>query len=209
MAKFTPCMVKLNGKKAVVVGGGKVAYRKVQQLLSNQCKVKVISPDLCDELDSIIDQCDYENRSYVNGDTEGSFIVIAATNDKAINEAIYEDAQQAPFINIVDNQKLSNFFLPAVVDRGALQIAISTTGTSPIFTKKIREQLETLFGTEYEAYLEKIGELRQDIIKQAKNVSQKKELLEQLTDDELLEAFRENDETKIEAYISNIRKSLK
>ncbi|MFA9559730.1 bifunctional precorrin-2 dehydrogenase/sirohydrochlorin ferrochelatase [Evansella sp. AB-rgal1] len=205
MSNFTPCMVKLANKDCVVIGGGKVAARKVISLLHAKCHVKVISPELCSGLKEIIDQCTYEKRMFQKDDTRGAFLVVAATNSKAINMEIYkESVDSVPFLNIVDDQQLSNFFLPSVVERGPLQIAISTTGTSPLVTKNIKQKVEALFGPEYEPYLKIIGELRKEIIETVGDSDEKKRLLLKLSSEELLVAFQENDAVGIDNFISDL-----
>ncbi|MDG5786189.1 bifunctional precorrin-2 dehydrogenase/sirohydrochlorin ferrochelatase [Evansella sp. AB-P1] len=207
MSEFTPCMVKLANKRCTVIGGGKVAFRKIVALLSSHCKVKVISPFLCPELEEIISQCEYEQRPYKKGDTEGAFIVVAATDKKEINMDIYHDAiDHVPFLNIVDDQSLSNFFIPSILQRGPLQIAISTTGASPIVTKKIFDKLANTFGEEYEPYLKKIKEVRNEILMHVKDPAEKKAMLKRLSEDELLDAFMQKDEQRIQSFIRSVWK---
>ncbi|MBU9711889.1 precorrin-2 dehydrogenase/sirohydrochlorin ferrochelatase family protein [Evansella tamaricis] len=209
MSDFKPCMVNLTGKKSVVVGGGTVAARKVAGLLDAGCHVKVISPFLCEELRERIGEFEFEQRKFESGDTAGAFVVIAATDSPEVNKRVCDEGRDhVPFLNIVDNQELSNFFFPTVVERGPLQIAISTTGTSPSVAKKIRVKLEKEFGIEYQEYLETIGKLRSDIIKKCHDLGMdsdvKKALLRQLAEDEWLDAFKAGDQKKVDALIAGV-----
>jgi precorrin-2 dehydrogenase/sirohydrochlorin ferrochelatase len=144
-----------------------VAGRKVEGLLAAEFKVKVISPKLTAELQSLVSSgaISYIKRSYRDGDLEGAFVVIAATNDPSVNQAIWAEAgQRGCLVNVVDDPRHSNFILPAVLKRGEMSVAISTGGSSPALARRLREQLDSLIGPEYELLTEVLAELRPELI---------------------------------------------
>jgi precorrin-2 dehydrogenase/sirohydrochlorin ferrochelatase len=135
--------------------------------LAAEFKVKVISPKLTAELQSLVSSgaISYIKRSYRDGDLEGAFVVIAATNDPSVNQAIWVEAgQRGCLVNIVDDPQHSNFILPAVLKRGEMSVAISTGGSSPALARRLREQLDSLIGPEYELLTEVLAELRPELI---------------------------------------------
>lgn len=150
-----------------MIGGGAVAARKVTGLLEAGAKVKVISPRLVPELQKMADLnfIEFLPRSYQEGDLEGAYLAIAATDDADINRAVWMEAERRGcLINVVDDPQHSNFILPAVVQRGELSIAISTGGNSPALARRMRERIEKLVGPEYGVLSELMGELRSELI---------------------------------------------
>jgi siroheme synthase-like protein len=150
-----------------VIGGGKVAARKVEGLLVASANVQVISPVLTLELQLLADsgQIDYLPRPYQEGDLGGAFLVIAATDDAAVNRAVWSEAERCGcLVNVVDDPLHSNFILPAVVQRGDLSIAVSTGGSSPALARRLREQIETLIGPEYGLLASLMAELRPELM---------------------------------------------
>jgi precorrin-2 dehydrogenase len=164
---YTICLIGQHTHQAIVVGGGSVAGRKVEGLLSADFQVKVISPELTTKLQSLVSSqiISYIQRPYREGDLEGAFLVIAATNDPVVNQAVWAEAtQRGCLINVVDDPQHSNFILPAVLQRGEMSIAISTGGASPALSRRLREQLEGLIGPDYETLTELMAELRPELI---------------------------------------------
>lgn len=168
MKTFPICLTGLDGRRSLVIGGGKVADRKVRALLEAGAKVTVISPSLVPELDHLSqeDRIQVLRRAYRPGDLEGVFLVIAATDDPALNHAVWEEAQRCGcLINVVDDPRHSNFILPAVLRRGEFTLSISTGGGSPALARRIREQLEPQFGPEYGELARLLAELRPDLLR--------------------------------------------
>jgi siroheme synthase-like protein len=149
---FYIACLKLEGRKCLVVGGGHIGLEKVEGLLACNGDVTLVAPDAIDELRSLASEgsIEWEQRVYEPSDLEGTFMVIAATNDTDVNIGIYDDAEQrAMLANVVDVPPLCNFILPAIVRTGPLAIAISTAGASPALAKRIRNQIADEYGEPY------------------------------------------------------------
>ncbi|UTR11061.1 bifunctional precorrin-2 dehydrogenase/sirohydrochlorin ferrochelatase [Evansella sp. LMS18] len=186
----TPLMIKLDGRQCLVIGGGRIAARKVRFLLGEGAVVTVISKGLAKELEEYRPQFHYVEKAYssedigsVAGDLPaGCFLAVIATNEKELNEGISEELRHhVPLINIVDNQEQSNFYFPAYIKRGLLKIAVSTSGASPILAKKIKNQLETEFGPEYEDYMEYLRKEREYALVNFETEAERKDYLEKVT----------------------------
>jgi len=164
---YTISLIGLHSRQTVVIGGGYIAARKVEGLLAAGAQIKIISPLLIPELQFIADEGDiiFLPRSYQDGDLEGAFLVIAATDNPAVNQAVWMEAERRGcLINVVDDPQHCNFILPAVVRRGEMNIAISTGGNSPALARRLRERIEKLIGPEYEVLSKVLGELRPELI---------------------------------------------
>jgi precorrin-2 dehydrogenase/sirohydrochlorin ferrochelatase len=146
-----------------VVGGGPVAGRKIRSLLECEAQVRVIAPDPSADIRAMAEAGTIElwRRAYQDSDLAGYFLVFAATNDEELNRAIFERCQQLDIlVNSVDDPVNCGFFVPATMRRGALTISVSTEGKSPLLARRIREQLEEIYGPEYADYIDILGESR-------------------------------------------------
>lgn len=196
MSGYLIYLSQLHRVLCVVVGGGEVAERKVSSFLEAQAKVKVISPTLTEGLRQLVAKgaIDHLPRAYQDGDLEGAFLAIAATDDPAANRAIFQEAQARKIlVNVVDEPSLCNFLVPAVVRRGSLIIGISTEGRSPALAARIRQRLESLFGPEYASLLDILGDLR-EWITDVCPPEKRRDLWYWLVDSDLLELLREGKE---------------
>jgi precorrin-2 dehydrogenase / sirohydrochlorin ferrochelatase len=149
---FYIACLKLRGRKCLVVGAGAIGLEKVEGLLACDGDVTLVAPTAGPELTQLAleGSITWEQRAYVPADLEGSFMVIACTDDTDINIGIYEDAERrAMLVNVVDVPPLCNFILPAIVRTGPLAIAISTAGASPALAKRMKAEVSELFGEEY------------------------------------------------------------
>jgi siroheme synthase-like protein len=163
---YYPVFLGLNGRPCTVVGGGQVALRKVATLLECGACVTVISPELCPELEELAHDGKITAvlRAYRAGDLKGAFVAIAATDDSAINaKAAREARAKRALVNVVDDASQSDFIAPAVIRRGDITIAISTSGHSPALARKLRTVLEQQFGNEYADLARLIGEVRAEV----------------------------------------------
>lgn len=193
MSGYPITLVDLANTPCVVVGGGSVAARKVAALLEAGARPLVISPALCNALRHRVEagECDVIEREYQSGDLAGVRLVIAATDDPATNEAVWREAQGAGcLVNVVDDPPRCNFYVPATVRRGALTLAVSTSGKSPLLARRIRKTLEEQYDTAHEAYVELLGELRPQVQEQVVEPARRKALWDALLDSEILELLR-------------------
>jgi siroheme synthase-like protein len=149
---FYIACLRLVGRRCVVVGGGDVGLEKVEGLLACDGDVTLVAPDAHPELvqSALEGSIRWEQREYEPTDLEGTFMVIAATNDTDVNIRVFEDAERrAMLVNVVDVPPLCNFILPAIVRTGPLAIAISTAGASPALAKRMKAEISETFGEAY------------------------------------------------------------
>ena len=159
---YVACL-RLSGRRCVVVGGGDIGLEKVEGLLACGGDVTLVAPEAIDALAALASEgsISWEKRSYEPADLEGTFIVIAATNDTDVNIGIYEDAERrAMLVNIVDVPPLCNFILPAIVRQGSMAIAISTQGASPALAKRMKREIADQFGEAYAELAVILNEVR-------------------------------------------------
>lgn len=165
MKTYPLFLVNLDQRRCVVVGGGRVAARKVSSLRKADADVVVIAPELEPRLLQRVDANDVEwlDRAYRSGDLENAFVVIAATDDPDINERVWREAEERGLlVNVVDDPAHCNFIAPSVVRRGPLTLAISTSGCCPALSRHVRRTLEETFGPTYADYVALLGELREE-----------------------------------------------
>ena len=168
--------LNLQGKKCVVVGGGTVALRKVTTLLDCGADITVISPKPHTEISKLFKNKAIQlvRRNYEPGDLGGAVLSIAGTHVKKINRKVAEEAKKnGILVNVVDDSEPSDFIIPSSFRRGDLSVAVSTSGRSPAFAKKIRANLEKNIGIEYAYLLSLIAEIRSEIKKKGLSVSAK------------------------------------
>jgi len=173
---YYPIFLNLRGKKCVVVGGGKVALRKVATLLDCGADITVISPKPHAEISKLFKNKAIRlvRRNYERGDLRRAALSIAATHMKKINRKVAEESKKnGTPVNVVDDAELSDFIIPSSFRRGDLSVAVSTSGMSPALAKKIRAKLEKKIGIEYAYLLSLIAEIRSEIKKKGLRVSAK------------------------------------
>ena len=156
MPKYYPVMLDVRGRLAIVVGDGRVAAEKAAALAASGAHVRVIHTAFCDEL---LKQAEEKRvmlcrKAYEPGDLEGAIVVVAATNDPRLVEAIWTETQKSgQLVNIVDIPERCSFIMPSILRRDQLTIAVSTEGASPSLAKRIRQNLEEIFPLAYGTYL--------------------------------------------------------
>lgn len=191
----------------MVVGGGAVGTRKVRTLLDCGAAVTVVSPEITHPLSVLAAEkhISLKQRSYRASDLEGVFLVIGATDNRDLNRVIHEDAQKlGKLCNIADQPDLCNFILPSVIEQGDLIIAISTSGKSPAFARRLRKQLEAQFGPEYAVFLQLLGSVRKTLLKQTHDPERHRRIFESLIDRGLLQCIRNNDKARIDDMLQPI-----
>lgn len=188
---YYPVFLNLKGKKAVVIGGGKVAERKILALLKAGAELTVISPELTGKLERKKQKgvIRHVSRQYRNGDLKNAFLVIAATDSPSINQSVSEDAPC--LVNVVDTPLLCNFIVPSTLNRGALGIAISTSGMSPALSRNIRKELEECYGSEFSRYLRSLGKIRTKAMMGIRDKKRREELLKSVASEKMIRILRE------------------
>ncbi len=142
---FLPIFMNIHDRDCLVVGGGSIAARKASLLAAAGGHVVVVAPALCDEIREEVEQQHYQwlSRDFQEDDLDGKAVVIAATDDEAVNQTVSTLAQARNLpVNVVDNPALCSFIMPSIIDRSPVQIAISTGGASPVLARMLRTQLE-------------------------------------------------------------------
>lgn len=191
MTSLFPMFLKLEGRQCLVVGAGKIGEPKIGGLLETGARIRVVSLDASPTVRewAHAGKIELELRAFLAEDLDGAFLVVVATNSRSLHERVYHEAQRRSVLcNVVDVPDLCDFFYPAVVRRGDLQIAISTAGQSPSLAQKIRQQLEKQFGPGYAAWVAELGETRRLILASDLDKERKLELLHTLASREALEA---------------------
>lgn len=156
-----PAILRISGRRCVVVGGGEVARRKVQGLLAAGARVRLIAPHLHPQLQKNTD-IELICRPFLADDLAGAFLVFAATNDREVNAEVAAAArQQGALVNSADDPDGSDFHLPAVLQRGALTVAVSSGGGSPAFAAQLRDRLAARLGPEWQSFCAIASALRQ------------------------------------------------
>jgi precorrin-2 dehydrogenase / sirohydrochlorin ferrochelatase len=204
MSRFYPLYLDIKGKKCVIVGGGKVAYRKACSLKEAGADVTVISPDICPEM-SNEKELTLINKSYDESCLDGAMLVIAATDDEGVNKKVSLDAGKRNIIvNVVDRPELCTFIVPATVKRGELCISISTGGASPALAKNIREELEAVFGPEYGEYINLLTRMRDIAMSDVKDNAKRRRVLQRLAEKDILEILKTKGTEEAEAKMREI-----
>ena len=159
-----PLFIRLDGRPCLVVGGGKVAGRKVDGLLEAGAAVTVVSPEATAQIQTLASQgrIAWRQKAFSPDDLYASFLVMAATDDASVNGHVAAACRaQGILINVVDEPQQCDFFVPAVLRRGALSIAIATDGKSPLLARKLRTDLEQIITEPYGEFLELLGRQRE------------------------------------------------
>jgi precorrin-2 dehydrogenase/sirohydrochlorin ferrochelatase len=183
--------LKLEGKRCLVVGAGKVGEPKIGGLLETGAHIRVIALEASEAVHGWANagKIELELRTFTPADLEGTLLTVVATASKDLNESIYREAEQRGVLcNVVDVPDYCDFYYSAVVQRGDLQIAISTNGKSPALAQKIRQQLERQFGPGYSRWVAELGATRKLVMASDLDPKKKKELLLSLASREAFQA---------------------
>ncbi len=204
---YYPIFVDLKGQGVLVVGGGEVAERKIKNLLIHDCRVYIASPHLTDYLKELVDRGEVRliDLASLDESLNKVFMVIAATDDSALNSRIASKAKKRGIlVNSVDQTRDCTFIMPSIVKAGDLQIAISTAGKSPALAKKIRGELESTFGPEYASFIELLGLLRTELMAKGKPSSANKIIFQRLVNSPLLELIKEGNVDGVRNTLASI-----
>jgi len=186
-----PMFVKLTGRRVLVVGAGTLGEQKIAGLLDTGAIIRVVALRASEGVRewARLQRLELAERAFSPEDLNGVFLAVVATNSRPLNEYVYHEAQhRGALCNVVDVPDLCDFFYPAVVKRGDLQIAISTSGQSPSLAQKLRQQLEKQFGPAYAEWVAQLGETRRLVLASDLDKETKSELLHSLASREAVEA---------------------
>jgi siroheme synthase-like protein len=178
-----PIFVKLEGRQVVVIGGGSVAEAKIPGVLSAGARVQLVAPSITPQIAGWVrfGKIDWLPKEFEAADLNGAFLVIAATSAPGVNEAVFREAEAHGLLcNAVDDIEHCHFYYGAVVQRGDLQVAISTNGKSPALAQRLRKELELELGPEYEVWVQWLGAAREALRASGPSSESTKKLLHEL-----------------------------
>lgn len=206
---YYPLFLNLSNKRAVVIGGGKVAERKILPLLKSRAQVTVISPEITKKIAGMKQEKTIKHiaRPYRRGDLKGAFLVIAATDSPGVNSRV---SREAPcLVNVVDTPQLCNFIVPSTMIRGPLNIAVTTSGISPALSRSIRKELEKVYGAEFSQYLQSLRKIRRDAMEMIHNKRKRTEFLKCIASEEMIRKVRGKGFKEIKKTAEHLLKKAK
>lgn len=215
--KLYPVMVNMNGKPAVIIGGGEVAARKVSDLIESGALVKVVSPEFNEEIinsaDLFEDRVVLIKRKYEKGDLSGAFLVFSATNDSKVNTDVFREAEENNIlINAVDDPPNCSFYVPSFVRKGDLLFALSTAGASPAMAARLRREIEKHIPEDIDIILEKLKNARM-LLKEEEcfsciDSSERGKILKKIVaDDNLLESINSCSDDEMIDFLLGVKNS--
>lgn len=191
-----PAFLDLRDKRVLLVGGGDVAFRKAKALERTGCRMTVVSKEFEPVFRGWLVEkgIDHHERPYRRGEAADYQVVFSATDDAQTNQAVAQDATAAGRpVNVADEPELCSFFVPAIVRRGPLQIAVSTGGKCPALARKIRQELETVFPASYGPLLVQLGILRTALKSSVSSERLRRQVLQRILDSKAVERARSGD----------------
>lgn len=204
---YYPAFLDLSGRLVLVVGGGRVAGRKVASLLEAGARVRLVSLALNPETAALAqdERVELHERAYAPQDFDGVSLCICATNQEALNRQVADEAsKRGIFVNVVDVPPLCSFIVPASLRRGNLCLAISTGGDSPSSAALLRKKLEQEFGPEWGPYLKLMRAVRNHVIARGRTSDENKVLFSALAASDLREAVARRDTAQIERILQSV-----
>lgn len=161
---YFPFFVDIKDKNCLIVGGGTIALRKIQSLLSFGPNIRVVAPVIDASIKSLEPQITLIERTFKPEDIDESFFVIAATDDSTVNKLISELCKNRKIpVNVVDQLEECSFLFPALVHKGDITVGITTAGKSPVLSSRIRRKTASLIPDYYDELVEYLGKIRETI----------------------------------------------
>lgn len=188
-----PLFLKLDGRKCLVVGAGPIGEGKIAGLLESGATIRVVAPKATERVQNWARarRIRWLRREFRDSDLSGCFCVVAATSSNPLNQKIFRVARQRGVLcNVVDVPDLCDFYYPAIVRRGALQIAISTGGESPALAQRLRSKLERQFGPEYAAWVRHLGTARRKLNATSQDLEERKSKLHSIASEDSFRLFQ-------------------
>jgi precorrin-2 dehydrogenase/sirohydrochlorin ferrochelatase len=183
-----PIFLKLTARPCIVIGAGNLAESKIESLQAANARLSVIAPKASARIIAMAasGEITWQQREYAPGDLAGNFLVIAATDNPAVNRAVFAEAEAANIlVNAVDDPPFCDFYFPSVVRRGDLQIAISTAGASPALAQRLRKEINAILPLDTGDWLTELGNLRREVLQLEPLNDARKQLLHQLASREV------------------------
>ncbi|WP_158941535.1 bifunctional precorrin-2 dehydrogenase/sirohydrochlorin ferrochelatase [Granulicella sp. S190] len=183
-----PIFLKIAARPCIVIGAGNLAEAKIESLKTAHAKVTVIAPTACPRVLEMAaaGEIDWQQREYAEGDLAGQFLVVAATDNPAVNRAVFQEATENNILcNAVDDPPFCDFYFPSVVRRGDLQIAISTAGASPALAQRLRKEINAQLPLDAGDWLTDLGNLRREVTQMEPLNEERRWLLHQLAQREV------------------------
>ena len=193
MKRLFPLFLRLDGRRCLVVGAGTIGEGKISGLLESGPAIRVVAPKATERVQqwARAGRIRWLRREFRDSDLDGCICVVAATSSNKLHRRIFRQARQRGVLcNVVDVPELCDFYYPAVVRRGALQIAISTSGESPALAQRLRKQLERKFGPEYAAWVKQLGTSRRKLNASSADAEVKKSKLHAMVNEKSFQQFR-------------------
>ena len=175
-----PMFLKLEDRSCLVIGAGAVGESKIRSLLISRAKVHVVAPSATPAVAgwARAGVLEWSARPFQPGDLDSIFLVVAATSAADVNDSVYREAQRRQILcNVVDDPERCDFYYPAVVRRGDLQIAISTGGNSPALAQRLRREFEEQIAPVYAGWLEELGRTRKELFARSLDPKHRRDLL--------------------------------
>ena len=190
---FQPIMLDLSKQKIVIIGGGRVAERRVYTLLESGGIITMVSPSITEGIHLLWEEGKilWKQKEFEPNDLKGAFVILAATDNHKVNQWVVDSAPPFALVNNVSNVESGNIQIPAHFNRGRLSIGISTDGASPMLSAKIRGELEGKFPEDYGEYLDFLYECRKLILQLPFKKNKQRKLLKELLDEEFLQKDRQ------------------
>jgi len=182
MSPTFPINLCLEGRPCLVVGGGRVAFRKARSLIAAGAQVTVVSPGCCPELLQL-EGLQLIDEPFDERHVAGAILVFAATDDAEVNRRVAHAARQAgAWVNVVDTPAECDFIVPSVLARGELTLSVCSGGAAPALSRRLRESLEEQFPPAYAEYVALLAELRALILASIRDIARRRPILERLAD---------------------------
>lgn len=204
MAKLFPIYLNMNEKPCLIIGGGKVARRKIEDLLDYGLIIKVVSPQVEEKIATWAGEgiISLQQRPFQEDDLDGAYIVFTATDNNELNHRVARLCRQRSIlVNAVDDPPNCDFYVPSIIRRNSLALAISTGGKSPMLARKLRQDLEEIIGDEYGEFVDILGEAREEIKNTIPDIEKRKKIFEAMVYSDILDLIKTGEREKVRERI--------
>ncbi len=203
--RMLPVFLKLTDRRCLVVGGGTVAFRKTKALAECGALCTVVAPEICEDLEMFATgyNITLRRREYRTEDTDGNFLIFAATNDHLLNAVIRRDAERAgALVNSVDDPEHCSFYSAAVVRRGHLQLAVSSGGTVPALAKKVKKWIDSILSPRYEELTVRLTGFRKRLMTMVDSEDERSSIFDAVLDSPAIEDYLKGDDEALENLLA-------